>query len=382
MRRHAIMLALVAATVGACQILVGIEDEIGVPRPDAGESIAADADDTPEDPCRKHHPPPPPSPDALPKNDSKQRLIFAIRSFSALPGGKPNIGYDLDGRCTGDPNSTTSDSPCKPPGDGNVTDQDGGIDNALGKSFGSFSIVSDAEDPIAVAANRNIERGRFTNIIALSDYNGEANDDDVGSLLVMSYGLSWTGCNERKDSGTDDDPLEPKWDGCDAWSYAPGFITRVPEPIWEVVSGYVTDNQLVVRGPRMKLGLLVGELEIHGAVLTARIERKEDGTFVLKDGIVAGRADASNVIAAVQYLEIEGEPICKLDDSRFELARSIICKARDLPLSPGDDGKEDQACNALSFAFGFEAELAELGEERDSPIEVCNSDGRDFTCPD
>jgi hypothetical protein len=373
--RRALVFGFVAiAVLAACQLIVGVEDEVGAARP---VSTEGGIDAGIEDPCRKHHPPPEPSADKLPPGAGASNYVFAIRRFYGRPNGRL-LGYDLDGRCTGNSTSTTSDSPCRPPksAKGPVVDGDGGVDNALVASLDQVGIVTKVEDPLAAAANTNIDRGAFTNLIGLFGYNGQPNDDEIFSQVGTAVGLASTGCDG--DGGTD----APAWDGCDKWIHGPGSIVNSaasPTAVWKDLNeGYVMDDTLVVKAKRMPLGLIYGELMLRDATMTARITRADGGAVLLTDGIVAGRALATDVIRVVQHFYFESQLICQSPNLMTVLS-STVCAVRDVPLEPDDDGR-DQPCDAVSFAFGFDAELAEVGLGGDLPDAGCPEP--DASCPE
>lgn len=282
------------------------------------------------------------------------------------------MGYDLDGRCTGNDASTTSDSPCRRSGPP-VIDADGGVDNALGASLDDFNFFGDSDDPLGEAANTNVDRGSFTNLVALFRYNGLANDGDVSVQIAASGALLSAGC--------DGGPREqgPQWDGCDLWSHSTDLIVdrqKDQRPFWQTKKGYVVDDVLVLVSDDAKIGLGFGEFAISGAILTARIERSDGGSLRLTDGVIAGRAKASAVIDAVRFLEFGGA-ICN-DDVKFKLLRNTVCGACDLPARPADDGRGLE-CDAVSLALGFEAEKAEVGSKLPLPDASCPE--QDLTCP-
>src|SRR5690606_20059257 len=163
-RRGFATAALTTSCLLACQVIVGVREEEGAPRPaDAGSGAVTDADG-PSDPCIKHVPPPPPP--GPPATDDVDARYFALRSFAFRPPNQPAIGYDLDQRCTGLAASTTSDPPCVMPSP-DEADDDGGVDNAFGRLLdllpGAFK--SDSGDFAGEAFDFNVGIGRFTILV-------------------------------------------------------------------------------------------------------------------------------------------------------------------------------------------------------------------------
>ncbi len=375
LRRRALALGFVSlSALAACQLIVGVKDEEGLPRPDAATADVLDDVVVPEDPCKKHHPPLPPTADKIPADAGAQNYVLGVRRFYARRNGEV-MGYDLDGRCTGIPGSTTSDPPCtssKSP----LADADGGIDNALlaiSESFAPFSGTGGTGDLVGDRVNQQIDLGAFTNLIGLFGYNGLSNDDEVTLHIVPATGLSSVGC----DGGT---PPEagPQWDGCDMWSHAPGKIVDGTNPVWSGgIKGYVADDVLVVRAQDLTFGLIGNELYAGDGLLTARIVRDGSGSIRLADGVVAGRTPANRLLSLVQLLELNGTRICE-SGQLLTLLRDSVCRARDLPLTREEDGR-GVACGAISFAFGFEAEPVRLGTAGTLPDLSCDAG---MTCSD
>jgi hypothetical protein len=374
--RRTLALALVA-TWGAvaCQIIAGVEDEEGVARPDGSVADAGDSASDAAEGCARRLPPAPPSPESVPRDAPDHDYIFAIRAFSGRVKGQEVLGYDLDGRCT-TADVTGSSLACSPPLGGKVDiDGEGGIDNALAHIIDGYALITDASDPVGAAANENIARGKYTNLIGLFGYNGAANDDSVKAQIVATAGLQSTGCDDAGEVGDG----APRWDGCDTWKYVKGKITRFDvTPVWQTVDGWVSNDVLVVPMDQLAFSLFVGDVPLYNAYFTARIDRT-GGVVRLKDGIITGRAEAQAVVGGVRTLDFAGVTMCKVP-TIFEAMRDAICKARDLPLLPTDDGK-GKSCNAVSLAFGFEAELARLGVEGPTaPDSDCPE--QDVTCPE
>ncbi len=369
-RRHVVLASVALVALAACQLIVGVDDEAGVPRPVTTEAGSVDAG--PVDPCRKHVPPPR---SEVPAPDDKLDLVFAVRQFVAQPS-QGTLGYDLDGRCTGIDGSTTADPPCVGPSPSR--DADGGVDNGIAKVLETFKVFSNTDDPVGQAATNNIAGGVFTNLIGVFGYNGQKNDPSVQVQVVVSVGLRSVGC----DGGTTDgggERLKPQWDGCDTWNHTPDAIKDGANPVWlQVREGYVADDTLVVQIPESKIGIFIGEFAVYDGAMTARIERDANGRVIgLRNGVFAGRASASDMLRVVQFLNFNRTVVCE-DPIAFQAIKDALCKGRDIPIHREDDGK-GQRCDGVSVAFGFEADPARVGIAEPVPDASCPV--RDTSCP-
>jgi len=373
--RRALALGFVSlSALAACQLIVGVNDEEGLLRPDAATADVVDDIIVPEDPCKKLHPPLPPTADKIPADAGAQNYVLGVRRFYARKNGEV-MGYDLDGRCTGIPGSTTSDPPCTS-SKGIMADADGGIDNALltiSESFAAFNGTNAGSDLVGDLVNKQIDLGAFTNLIGLFGYNGLSNDDEITVHIVPATGLSSVGC----DGGTLPE-AGPQWDGCDTWAHSPGKIVDGKDPVWTgAIKGYVADDVLVVQAQDLTFGLIGNELNTSDGMLTARIVRDGSGSIRMTDAVVAGRTPANELLSIVQLLELNGTRICE-SGQFLGLLRDSVCRARDLPLTQKEDGR-GLSCGAISFAFGFEAEPVRLGTAGMLPDVTCDAG---MTCSD
>lgn len=366
--RHLFALGFLAAsTLAACQLLVGIEDERGVARPDAAPPDAAVDDAGVEDPCVKRHPPPPPSGAT---GEAKKSFVFAVRSFTTRTDAGAILGYDLDDRCTGTPGSTTADAPCVSPGETLIVDGENGIDNALvglSESFGVGNDAGEGDDLVAQNVNGEISSGYFTNLIGLFDYNGLPNDDEVRVRVVPGVGPPLVS-NEDGGAATNGPPL---WDGNDTWNHTADDISPGDPPVWgKTIKGYVVDDVLVVpaRG-NVAVGLLGRELLVSGGVLTARMVREGGEVRGLTGGIIAGRALADHLLQILAVLSLQEKSIC---EHFAPVLQEVLCGARDIPFDQKKDG-QGLACDAISLGFGFEAAPARLGAKGQLPTLECDA---------
>jgi hypothetical protein len=379
LRRRTFLGAALSLAVAGCALLVGIHDETGVVRK--------------PDPCVKHVPPGPSdaSSDGPGPLDPSAELVFAMRTVIGAPPDGGTFGYDLDGRCTGNPSSTTNTAPCALAGQAPVQDGDGGIDNEFGALLPAIIPQGIFGDYFGPTVTRQIAEGAFTVLVYLKDYDGNANDPSVRAAVVLS---DWLGANDCDASApappdpTADHVYTPNWDGCDVWLYAKDsknvsstgggddgkpliFSVATTTNTSEFDRAYVTDHVLVVMLTSLVIPIAAGTVAtLNDAIVTARIE-SVDGGLALRGGVITGRAPDTNMLTAVANVKIEGQPICDIDGA-VDVLKAQGCPRRDLPASKALDGT-DASCTALSFAFGFEAFPAVLGHN--------SVDELDAACP-
>ena len=371
-RRGFSLTSLAALGLLACQVIVGVGDETGEPRPGDGGTDTVDAGEEP-DPCLKHHPPLPPSTTTA---ETPGARFFAVKTFRLRPRDALPIGYDLDDRCTGTAGSTTSAAPCTSPNEGDpVVDDDGGVDNSFGRLLDTVRLVNPADDLAGEAFTTSAERGIFTFIVQVLGWNGEPNDERVSVAMITGTNLASSGCGDAAVPGG-----RPRFDGCDRWDFSedtpftPEFGVAA-----NGMDGYVTNGVLVATDRKTPRSFGFGEttVTLHEPLLTARIV-DDAGVPTLVDGVVTGRVAASTLLEFVYRLERDGGAFCD-DPNTTALVRQFVCDRRDITLSRSDDGK-GLGCDAVSFAFGFDAPASFLGSPRSEPVKTC-SGPLDTTCP-
>ncbi len=343
-RGKALLLGLAAASFAlyACQVLVGVTDDEGTPRPPPGVT---------GDPCVHYEPPRPPQ--GAPDAPDLPPLWFAMTNLEGLP--RPDgraVGFDLDGRCTGFPSSTAFDG--GPPCARLVIDGLGGVDNAAASLFGAlpFGYGKSSFDAFQTTART----GGRTLLVYLAKYSGQPNDPSVQARIVASEALQSNVCSGEKtvDGGT-------RADGCDTWGYPPaafGADGGGPAPVLH--EGYVVDGRLVVT-VRANEPLDVSlnglfSLPLTGAVLVARLGEKAgpSGAAVRTlSGTLAGRISASSFLSAVA----RNPALCV--PGPLEAFKNVVCDYRDMPSSLTDDPAK--ACTDISVGLSFQSVQAKLG---------------------
>lgn len=351
-----------AASLLACQLIVGVQDEEGSAKPDA---FAPKIDSAVPDLCA-HASIPSERPAATTEGSDLEPLWFAISSMDGLPRSPgESFGFDLDGVCTGftsGPTAYDGGGSCLPAN----ADDDGGIDNAApalfrGLPFGYGSKLFDI-------VTKQVQNGDRTLLVYLSRYNGTPNDPFVQVQLIPTDRLVSTACGPDggpSDAGQPDGATPtPEWQGCDAWSFAQGRLILTggqPAPTG-LQDGYVKDGRLVVgTTSSTQLSLNVGGLAITvtNSFLVANLKPTTTDAgkklFAL-EGLVTGRLAPSSLFEGVARADKAFcDPVLLAN-----LVKPTVCSARDIAEFPSQDFRE-APCTAISAALKFSALQATIG---------------------
>jgi hypothetical protein len=340
---------------------------------DAGDAGA----DGPPPPCAEVFPPTKPAQDD-PSDANDQSFVVALHTldlgFGGDAGTSPaSFGYDLDlvyTCCDGGAES------CKAASTGaQHCDENGGRDNSGGQLLGTLA----SEDPgqfNATTISQRLQNGTYTIMLQILHYNGQANDTQVTAALFTSDGIATVG---------DAAPPPTKWDGTDVWSIDQGsvLLADASPVVGKYADGvaYVSGGTLVMHVSfPISLGTAgTGSLSVDltGGVLTGQVEPADAGTYRLTDGQIAGRWNVPELLGALQNLAIGSSYLCR-GTVLYENVKGLICQAADIMTSPGDD-KTGATCDAVSLAFGFTADPANIGEVVATPLKVspCGDDAGD-----
>ena len=411
LRRSLVAVAALALPAVACQLLVGIDDH-DFRTPDGAIPVEAGADAIPLTCTFGAGPPPQPT---ILDDVDQPPIVFAVR-HATLGGRNADggvVGFDVDGVCTcdardhsareGGVSCTPPASPLQPGG----CDEDGGIDNAIAYAFDFFSLVPDFATA-GRAIDVQINCGRQTMLYTLSGYNGQANDPSVTLVGFEAVGIHEPqdgGIADGSACGVDEAAFEAgatypaKFDGTDVWS-------KSTDTQAGVLTGWVRDFQLVLDGrPRVGLSspvlpFLFGPrvVTIGTPIMVARlVPLDENGkplaidgagkiqsldgkarSFRLEDGLVGGRASASDVLVATGAIRVAGaQPgqadLCAHLD-QYCVVKGIVCSAVDTMKLPNLDFR-GVPCDAVTMALQFDAVPASL-----SPIARPPEPGSDSGC--
>ncbi len=342
--RRALIAASAASLVVACSLITSFDgiDPRPPSDPDGGDA-AADA--------------------AVPVDAGCQRLRWPDRPLGVDPGGDlgdltsavtqlrildpvaqgKSQGFDLDGLCT---------CPERPACRGKEQcDLDSGVDNVSDSLFKTIAALGLSLDDTGLRIG--IQSGAYGVVVRLSGYNGKPDDPEVKVAVYNAFDVNGEG-------GV------PREDGTDEWTVDTESLLDNRFPAYFASKAYVTAGVLVApltrlviraRLPVSKSAFALFEMDLRNAFLVARLgARTGAGGIALEDGRIAGRIPVAALLAQAMR-----SGAC-VDSGIYQNVRPAVCDARDLPLDPAKDGR-DEACDALSFGFGFVASAARIGRD-------------------
>ncbi len=281
-----------------------------------------------------------------------------------------DIGFDLDGVCTGVDTCQGDDTPpsCKPTVPQISTDGRDCRDNTFGRLEYAAALVPELSKKYGLnddAFNCALCVGHYNYLFRVTNYNGEPNDDRVRVDLYPSPGL--------------DKPLP--WDCRDpTWKDRPCFTPEqqfqvTPESMKEPRSGpdladavlfddaaYVREGYLVVKFPENALisfpgfkALVVAyPIRIQRGIVAGKINRDADGVWRITDGTIGGRVFGTDLVKGFRELGL-----CE-QDPNYSIMTDFINKNLDVLA----DGRNDSnaTCDAMSLGIAFKAQQVVAGK--------------------
>lgn len=273
---------------------------------------------------------------------------FTLAAHTLVLNETNVVGRDLDNACTCPAAST-----CKAPSPELVCDGLQGRDTSGNQALSALAENGQSEFSEA-ELQKEIVEGRAGIVLRVTGYNGAADDERVG---VEVFGKVW------KQAGNPSEWL-PYED-----SVANGRAVEADE------AGYVSNFTLVARLPRLSLAFRpqLGEndnalvVELEEAVLSGTLE-PGGGSFILRNGNIAGRWPTTKILGAFRVFEFpdpftDSDFMCE-DNLAYLQVKSSLCKYADIMSSAALDelnGVPTTACDAISFAAGFDTSAATLG---------------------
>jgi hypothetical protein len=352
--RSALAIAAFIGLAAGCADLFGFHD-LRTPDDDASMDATSDTIDQPDvDNCPHALYPNPPTSTGAGTPNGYSIAVRHIHFTTSTDGGVDTIGYDLDHRCTVDQASASCQGPV-------VVDGPGGVDNASIQLLNTLvalepSLTTSLSDD---ALNGSIDAGDYTILVSMFGLVNATNQTSPQSLQV----------GVQASPGVENPP--PAWQGTDRWLVSVDDVfggdagSNLP---LVTVAAYITNGVLVAPSPGaitihvvLPPGSLSGPLAVtlRDAVLTARLVARSDQNFDLADGIIAGRWDANDMLAAISGLTINGGALCDyLGGAVWGAVTSHVCDARDINATGNDDG--GAPCNGVSVAIGFDGVAAQI----------------------
>ncbi len=287
------------------------------------------------------------------------------------------LGLDLDGVCT---NSITCASETRTscrsgsaelPFDGELC-----RDNTFGRLFELAAAVPDLSTTLGVNEtdlNCLLWNGAFTIITKVTGYNGMADDDRVRVDFYISPGTEtpspWT-CPLAEFANT-----FPRWLTSTPWRISANELTapiseagQLPDSTIADADAYVRQGYLAARLPRgSRLGFAGEDDPFPGfdltfadeAVYTGEISRGRDGTWLVRDGLLAGRILSDDILDSFRAVGF-----CPTNPLYAGLENFVRANADVLGDGTTDD---ERACDALSAGIAFEAAQVRPGQSEVRP---------------
>jgi hypothetical protein len=372
--RGALLPAALAIFAMGCGLIIGLHEPEGQQLPAQPPPGA--------DPCAHTGPPGPPAHED--DGPSVAPFWLALRkSYIGQPQGDGGtLGIDLDGVCTCKQSPNTAydgGSSCTPRGKSTVVcDDDGGIDNSVEQVFSSYTAIFDPNH-----FGERIDEGDKTVLIYIADYNGQPNDLSVTVGFAASNGLYTTDCdptlvvNDNAPGVKSGNTFTASWRGCDQWHGVPDqFLGNPADPTKyapkETGKGYVRDGVLVMSGD---IGVPVffsdQAATVEAPTLVATLEKvptkktTDPQRFRMPNAMLAGRLPFADMASVAFTTTYNGFYTCQ-NLTTFRTLMSTFCAGVDVTESKTLDFR-GQPCTAMSFAFRFDADLADLDRADRTP---------------
>jgi hypothetical protein len=282
-----------------------------------------------------------------------------------------NVGFDLDGTCTG---SETCETPgqtnlsCKPVASGVPLDGAYCRDNTFGRLGYQAAVAPETSKAYGLNSegfNCALCVGAYNYLFRISGYNGDLEDDQVRVDFYPSPGLEkmlpW-------DCSSEDWKSHPCFDSDQKWQIRDTALAgplgpngAVPESKLFDANAFVREGVLFVTLPDNTLFWFPGQraiataypLTIQKGFVTAKLGRGKDGLWRATDGVVAGRAKRDDVIKGLRLVGI-----CE-SDPNYAFVEQFVSGNLDLLASGERD--PNKPCDAISLGIPFTAIQAQPG---------------------
>jgi hypothetical protein len=312
--------------------------------------------------------PAPPAPGGTPGGNIE---IVAVQSSVDFGDSEPSpslpptrylgIGFDLDNRCTLLSDLKTNAECHIPSYAHGAVDGADGRDNAFG---GFVQFMRDVMGNFSSESfSQQLRQGVTNLIVHVEGYNGEVNDDQVVTTMLVSAPFD----SPPRAKGT-----APHWDGSDVWPVASDSLIGNSTPRFVDANSYVSGGKLVVTLPVADLRFVVGlstavtvnlDLVLHGTYLVCDVGRTTVGHwgYMMKTCTLGGRLVADDLVHQISHFgdpAFNGQPLCT-NSNLYPTFKANICGLIDVSnngfASPGTD------CDSLSLGLSFDTEPALIG---------------------
>lgn len=323
-----------------------------------------------------------PTPDGRPPKGSDKVLppiylaVQSTRLGSLDETGKldnnawKEIGFDLDGVCTGSDTCEGEDSPpsCKPTVPQISIDGHLCRDNTFGRLEYAAALVPELSKTYGLnddAFNCALCVGDYNYLFRISDYNGEENDDQVRVDLYPSPGLEtplpWDCKNPSwKDHPcfTPDQRFQVTPESMGTPKAGPDLgDAKVFDAAAYVREGYVImklPDDALVWFPGYKALVVAYPILLQKGVIAGKLTRGADAVWRITDGTIGGRVRGADVVKGFRDLGL-----CE-QDKNYSVMVDFVNKNLDVLA----DGRNDPnaTCDAMSAGMVFTAQQILAGK--------------------
>lgn len=287
------------------------------------------------------------------------------------PDAWRNVGFDLDGTCTGSETCDTGNDTrvsCKSVAAAVPIDGAYCRDNSFGRLGYQAAIAPETSRAFGLNAdgfNCALCVGAYNYLIRLSGYNGEADDDRVRVDLYPSPGLDtllpW-------DCSTDDWKKHPCFASDQKWQIRDDVLSgplgangEVPASKQFDEAAYVRQGTLFMTLPKDTQFWFPGQralatafpLTIRQGFVAAKLARGRDGLWRLSDGVIAGRSTRDDVIKGLRLVGV-----CE-DNPNYAFVEQFVSGNLDVLVS--GEKNPQKPCDGLSLGLPFTAIQATPG---------------------
>jgi cysteine-rich repeat protein len=281
-------------------------------------------------------------------------------------------GFDLDGQCTRVTGCEFA-APCLQPEATPMPDGPFCADNAYARLHAEVLGAVDDANELALSEdviNCSLREGRYTQVLRLTGYNGDADDDQVRVDFYASTGLEGRSAASDASACTGGRSTPLGWQPGAPFRILENDLTArmsTPDGLPNstiVANGFVLDGMLVALVDRgYELALYGGgqtaptvQFNLQHAVVAGRLIKGDAGGFKIADGAIAGRQAAQDVMRSFEQVGV-----CRRGDhaALHEAIGEYLASYADITLEP--DAPSDSQCDGVSTAFRFEAEAAAPG---------------------
>jgi hypothetical protein len=358
-QRLAAFLVLSSALVCACQLLVGVKDEIGSERsmgdggPDSALESSSEGAACPVDSIGLASKPA----DGMEGAVKLHNYHFAFKSLDLGMTSVPP-GFDLVHPGASDQDLATNGC-IFPDGGSRATNLEGGVDNRTAALFKQIS--GPLPELGADHFNVRLQNGLFGMLVNVNS-KGTVNDANVIVQFFPSLGLFSAAGKGGLIPGPPFQaaPMIVDGDASDQWVVDGRFNISANKS----QDAWISNGKLVARFDQLTLPIRADEdlklidVVIRDAWMSADFSPADEPTHAtLEHGIIGGRVIVAELLEQLRVLHVGvgdgGAYICS-QSSAVAFARGLVCSSRDIPSSHCDD-RLSKPCNAMSFGAGFEA---------------------------